>query len=302
MRQYRDGVKMSNSQYVYKDPSGEQEIVAASSGVPVAIKQYSGSTSNAFAIRDSTDTNKIVVDQNLNVGIGTASPQAKLDVEPGAGGCIALAQSGAVGDQNSLQVTAGRGQFGYNGSRGQAVVQGGSGKGIDFNVNNNTFGSGTAMSISSQPSYAGCVGIGVPSPTHLLQLSGDDALKASTNTWSILSDARIKKNVRPYKDGMNVIRRIRPVWFQHNGKAGAIADGQDHIGVLAQEIAKVAPYTVGKHMAKLSPNDAKETELLSFNSHALTFALINAVKELEEEIKDLKQDMTKMKKASKRKK
>src|SRR5260221_14644110 len=37
-----------------------------------------------------------------------------------------------------------RGSFGYNGATGNAMVQGIGGKGIEFNVNNNTFGSGTA--------------------------------------------------------------------------------------------------------------------------------------------------------------
>ena len=142
----------------------------------------------------------------------------------------------------------------------------------------------------------GNVGIGTTSPTAQLELSTDSAKKPSTNAWTIASDARIKTNIRPYSDGLSVITRIRPVWFQYNGKAGFAKDGKDHIGVIAQEIAKVAPYTVSTYQAKLNPGDPAETELLDFNSHALTFALINAVKELKTEVDSLKEQIKVLKK------
>jgi reverse gyrase len=64
-----------------------------------------------------------------------------------------------------------------------------------------------------------------------------------------------------------------------------------HIG---QEIEKVAPYTVTKTKAKLEPTDEREIELIDFTSHALTFALINAVKEQQAEIEQLRERITKL--------
>lgn len=56
------------------------------------------------------------------------------------------------------------------------------------------------------------------------------------------------------------------------------------------EIQKAAPYTVNTYKAKkLNENDTNETELLNFNSHALTFVLINSVKELAAENTALKE-------------
>ena len=134
------------------------------------------------------------------------------------------------------------------------------------------------------------VGIGTTSPTYQLQLSTDSAAKPGTNTWTIVSDARIKKDIRPYTNGLSIIKRINPVWFKYNGKAGFPNDNQEHIGVIAQEIVKVAPYTVNTFRGKLNPEDKKETDLLNFNSHALTFDLINAVKELDSNIIKLSQE------------
>jgi len=84
-----------------------------------------------------------------------------------------------------------------------------------------------------------------------------------------------------------VIQGIHPVWYQYNGKAGFQQDGKDHIGVVAQEMQPVAPYTINEYQAKLNPEDAAPTTLLEFNSHALTFTLINAVQELQHEIQAL---------------
>ena len=47
------------------------------------------------------------------------------------------------------------------------------------------------------------------------------------------------------------------------------------------------PETVKKYNAKLNEEDEEDTELYNFDSHALTFALINSVKELNAKIKSL---------------
>jgi hypothetical protein len=168
-----------------------------------------------------------------------------------------------------------------------------------------TAGNGGSMGVSGNPgrviiTYSnalshfvytnnGKVGIGTTSPSYQLQLSTDSAAKPGTNTWTIASDARIKTNIHPFTDGLSVIDNIDPIWYQYNGKGGFAADGKDYIGVVAQDIEKVAPYTVNTYKAKLNANDTNETELLNFNSHALTFALINSVKELKKENDELKE-------------
>ena len=74
------------------------------------------------------------------------------------------------------------------------------------------------------------------------------------------SDVRVKKEIRPYINGLSIIKRINPVWFKYNGKAGFPNDNQYHIEVIAQEIAKVAPYTVNSFPPmKLNPEDKELT-------------------------------------------
>ncbi len=134
---------------------------------------------------------------------------------------------------------------------------------------------------------SGNVGIGVTLPAYQLQLSVDSAAKPTSNLWTIPSDIRVKKNIRPFTDGFGVIEKINPVSYKLNGKAGLPPD-QPGIGVVAQDIKDVAPYTIKTWKAKLEPTDSEETELYDFDANALTYVLINAVKEQQKQIEDLK--------------
>jgi predicted RecA/RadA family phage recombinase len=190
----------------------------------------------------------------------------------------------SAADNSWHSVTYGNGVFVAiaNSGIGNRIMTSGKTDSIPFSANNIYQG---GMSI-----MGGNVGIGMTAPTHQLQLSTDSAAKPSTNTWTIVSDMRVKRDIRPYQDGLEIIRQINPVWYKYSGLGGFIADDKDHIGIIGQDIADVAPYTVGTFRAKLNPNDQEETELLNFNSHALTFALINAVKKLDQRIENIKEE------------
>jgi len=143
---------------------------------------------------------------------------------------------------------------------------------------------------------AGNVAIGTTGPAYQLELSTDSAAKPGTNTWTVVSDARIKTDIRPFTDGLNTILGINPVLYKYNGKGGFIADGKDYIGVIAQDVQKVAPYTVNSYYDKLNPADATSIELLNFNSGDLTFTTINAIKELNNKIEALRLENEALKK------
>ena len=142
--------------------------------------------------------------------------------------------------------------------------------------------------------YNGRVGIGNSNPAFQLELSTDSAGKPSTNTWTIVSDERIKENVRPYEKGLSEILKVETKIFDYNGKAN-YPKLKGNIGVIAQEIQEIFPETVSTFEAKLNEDDEKETELLKFDSHALTFALINSVKELSAKVNELQEEINTLK-------
>ena len=94
----------------------------------------------------------------------------------------------------------------------------------------------------------------------------------------------VKENVKPFtKAGLTEISALRPVTYSYNGLAGTPDDRTTGIareGLIAQEVQKVAPQLISTVLRKLKPSDHAETALLEVDYGALTFGLINAVKEL----------------------
>lgn len=120
------------------------------------------------------------------------------------------------------------------------------------------------------------VGIGVSSPTYQLHLSTSSAAKIGSSTWGVISDKRLKKDISEFTDGLQALKQINPVWFSYNGQAG-IRETRKFVGVIAQEMQKVAPYTVGTFTYKDSLGN--KTEYLDYDANAVTYIVINALKE-----------------------
>jgi hypothetical protein len=67
--------------------------------------------------------------------------------------------------------------------------------------------------------------------------------------------------------------------FNWNGLNGYANDGNDVVGIIANELEPIMPYAVGKSPGKLEI-DGPESEIFNFDVNAVTFALVNSVKEL----------------------
>lgn len=133
----------------------------------------------------------------------------------------------------------------------------------------------------------GGVGIGTTSPDQFLSVNGN-ASKVGGGSWATFSDRRMKQDINPFSDGLSVLKGIRPVTFRYNGKLGYPTD-KTYVGVIAQEIQSVAPYTVDTYRARLDPDDAEETDILRFDGSALTYIAINAIKELDAKVDELQE-------------
>jgi hypothetical protein len=135
----------------------------------------------------------------------------------------------------------------------------------------------------------GKVGIGITNPTYQLQLSTDSAAKPSTNTWTVASDIRVKKDVENFdKYGLSDLLKLRPVKFKYNGLAGFIDDDKINVGFIAQEVEQIMPEMVSSIKTKLNIDDEEEIDLKNVNTHLLTFAIIEALRELKSENDNLK--------------
>jgi hypothetical protein len=139
-------------------------------------------------------------------------------------------------------------------------------------------GTGNAYSILLNPS-GGPVGINVPACNHQFQLGFDDAAKTATSTWVVTSDARLKRNIRDFAGGLDVIRKLHLIEAEYNG-LGGLPEGLRVTGFLADELRAIVPHAVGSTRGKLRPTDAEETDILDMNLHEVLMHLILAVQQL----------------------
>lgn len=79
----------------------------------------------------------------------------------------------------------------------------------------------------------------------LLHVHGDAIKSQGGATWRVASDARYKKDVKPFTDGLEKIREIKPVTFRYNGNFGIGGDNIE-VGVIAQELQPVLPYMISE--------------------------------------------------------
>jgi hypothetical protein len=125
------------------------------------------------------------------------------------------------------------------------------------------------------------IGTSTASAGYVLTINGS-ALALGTGVWTP-SDIQIKKDTSSFTDGLNMIKKIHPINFRYNGKAGITDTNQLCVSLVAQQLQAIAPYAVKPFFARLNnPNDTTETptQLLSINAQPLIFACINAIKEL----------------------
>ena len=120
----------------------------------------------------------------------------------------------------------------------------------------------------------GAVGFAVGGPPGAaIGASGGGALGSS------LSDSRAKKDVKDFTAGLKELRKLDPVSYKYNGKAGSV-DGAHGISLMAQQLEKVIPEAVEK-------KDTPDGPYRFISPLALQMTTINAVKELDRKISAL---------------
>jgi hypothetical protein len=136
-------------------------------------------------------------------------------------------------------------------------------------------------------------GSAVPTPTHTLQLSANDAFMPGGGPWGSSSDSRLKTVVHPFAEGLATLQALPdPIVYTYNGKGTMPDDGTEYIGMIADAVQPVAPYMVSTYQAKLDPEDAAPTDLLALNNGAMVYILMNAVRELAARVAALETPLT----------
>jgi Chaperone of endosialidase len=113
------------------------------------------------------------------------------------------------------------------------------------------------------------IAIGNAIPSYQIHLGGDSAGKPVSSTWTIISDARAKRDVTPVTTALDRVRAVQVVDFRYNGAFGT-PEGDRGIGVIAQDVQAVLPRSVRER-----PDGA-----FDWNAHELFMLNVVAVQEL----------------------
>lgn len=120
------------------------------------------------------------------------------------------------------------------------------------------------------------LGIGTTNPTAKLHVVGDTYISGILTATDInsASDIRLKTNIKPFENTLEKIVQINGVsfnWIDSNAKSG---------GIIAQDVEKVFPELV---------NDGDHKTV---NYNGLIGVLIESIKELKQEVEDLKSKLS----------
>jgi hypothetical protein len=256
----------------------------STAGSSTTLKLYDSSTGDTVLNNQQYNIqlqtaggSKITILNGGNVGIGTTSPSANLDIKGAqdTAGQISLQLRSGNSNSNfsSNQIT-----FGYaNTAEYRHAIKtrhnGGSvaGNAIDFYVWTGgdavgTIGTTRVMSINGTS-----VGIGTSSPAYTLDVSG--TIRATGDVIAY-SDARVKDNVKTIENALEKITSLRGVSYTRKDTD----DKSLKIGVIAQEVLPIIPEVVSK--------DQHGNYSVSYGN--IVGLLIEAVKEQQKQIDELK--------------
>ncbi len=223
-----------------------------------------------------------------NVGIGLANPTVALEIQrTNFSGLILRSTTGTsqirmqglvtgfiFDDQNGVLQS----RFEYNNGSNQLNFFNDNNGGINFQTN----------SLNLHWNQLGRLGVGTNVPTRNLHVIGNAGKTDGTSTWDILSDKRVKQNIKDYTDGLAEIMAIRPVTFEYNGALGTIPN-QQRVGIIAQEMQEIAPYMITETKFEKSSDGNERSSAgtyLTYSANALPYMLINAIQDQQEIIEE----------------
>ena len=242
------------------------------------VRDVTGGSRLPFRIRPGAPTSSLDISADGNVGLSNASPQGTLhsigqfiffDDSAGAisGGIYANTLA-----SNPFSVWSGAGDFR-----------------IGTGVTNRTAGTGFAERIRIV-NATGRVGIGTNAPDQLLSVNGD-ASKVGGGSWQTFSDARLKTINGRFNRGLQAVMQLQPLRYEYKAdNALGLKSTGERVGFSAQELQSVVPEAVS----------ANENGFLMVNNDPILWTMLNAIKEQQKEIAELKAQVRKLQTASRR--
>jgi hypothetical protein len=252
------------------------------------VRDVTGGSRLPFRIRPGAPTSSIDISASGNVGVGTASPGQILDVVSASDPRILVRSSKGSADNATVALrpaVGGGSRVDFQNSAGTVKAIIGSSDGSD-NLIFNTGGANERMRIDS----TGQVGIGTTSPTASLSVNGT-ANKPGGGSWDVFSDERLKNIKGNFNSGLKAVMQLQPIRYQYKqNNALALKSERENVGFGAHSLQKIIPEAVTRNA----------NGYLMVNNDPILWTMLNAIKEQQKEIADLKGQVRKLRAASQR--
>lgn len=124
----------------------------------------------------------------------------------------------------------------------------------------------------------------------VFQVNGDAFKNGGNNLWDVPSDLRLKQDVKPFEEGLSKLLQVRPVRFRFNGQLNTNPN-REEVGIIGQEMEKIFPYMVSRGKTAENKADATPDDVLIYNGSALTYVMVNAIRELSDRIVELEKQL-----------
>jgi hypothetical protein len=262
------------------------------------VRDVTGGSRLSFRIRPGAPTSSIDIAASGDVGIGTASPVFSgntahfLTVDGGTN----FSEVGSGSNQAGASSVLGTFSF-FNSNRATAEKRNAVITGQNDGATNSgaflffTSNAGT-LSERMRINAIGRVGIGTASPDQLLSVNGE-ASKAGGGSWAVFSDERLKTIKGSYNQGLKAVMQLQPLRYVYRpNNAMGIASDSEHIGFGAQAVQKVIPEAVIRN----------DQGFLLVNNDPIMWTMLNAIKEQQKQIEELKKEVRQLRAASRRRK
>ncbi|HEX5886932.1 MAG TPA: tail fiber domain-containing protein [Pyrinomonadaceae bacterium] len=233
------------------------------------VRDVTGGSRLSFRIRPGAPTSSIDIAANGNVGIGTGSPRARIDLKQLEDTFVGSLQLRRATTNDTWAVATGVDNNLYFGYANDASLADST---ADFGV--------VPVIITT----TGRMGINTLVPDQRLSVNGD-ASKVGGGSWQTFSDKRLKNISGPFRSGLNAVMRLQPLRYQYKpDNAVGINDNVEHIGLAAQDVQKVIPEAV----------TANSNGYLMVNNDPIIWTMLNAIKEQQQEIQELKREVRRL--------
>jgi hypothetical protein len=237
------------------------------------VRDVTGGSRLPFRIRPGAPTSSIDINAAGSVGIGTASPnKSSVSRAITVNGSTNAIYEWAIADVRKATMFH---------------------DGTILSITNNANGSltlGTNNAERVRVDSTGNVGIGTIAPTALLSVNGT-ANKPGGGSWDIFSDERLKNIKGRFNSGLKAVMQLQPIRYQYKqDNALGLKSETENVGFGAQSLQKVIPEAVTKN----------QNGYLMVNNDPILWTMLNAIKEQQKEIAELKGQIRKLQATSRR--